>query len=74
MTLHAALSMGGYGGYVWTSYGISLLGLVSLAAAARRSWRSEIKRARRRIQSKAAEDSSTASDERPGPDKVLSPR
>lgn len=50
MTIGEALKMGGYASYVWSSYGISLFGLSSLAIVARRRWRSEIKRARRRAQ------------------------
>lgn len=53
MTLGSALAMGGFGSYVWSSYGITLLGLAWLAIVVRRRWRSQIERARRRALSNA---------------------
>ncbi|HEX5048677.1 MAG TPA: heme exporter protein CcmD [Gammaproteobacteria bacterium] len=40
------LAMGGYAAYVWTAYGITLLVLVLNVAAARRSHRGALRRAR----------------------------
>jgi heme exporter protein CcmD len=45
-----ALKMGTYGAYVWSCFGLTLLGLLYLAFAVRRSWQSELKHARRRAQ------------------------
>lgn len=45
-----AFKMGSYGAYVWSSYGLTLLGLLFMAIAARRSWQAELKQARRRAQ------------------------
>jgi len=55
-----AFKMGSYGAYVWSSYGLTLLGLLFMAFAARRSWQTELKHARRRAQaaSMAAEQRS----------------
>jgi heme exporter protein CcmD len=54
MTLAAAVSMGRYGGYVWSCYGLSLLALSSLALAARRRRRAELNLARRRARATAS--------------------
>ena len=45
-----AWQMGSYGAYVWSSYGLTVLGLVCMLIAASRSWQSELKSARRRAQ------------------------
>ena len=45
-----ALKMGSYGVYVWSCYGLTLLGLLCMVFAARRSWQTELKQARRRTQ------------------------
>lgn len=74
MTLDAAIRMGGYGAYVWTSYGITLLGLGSLVIAVRRRWRSAIKEARRRLNSKEQVDASAHSGEETASDEMTSPR
>jgi len=57
MTLGAALSMGRYGGYVWSCYGLTLLALVFLAIMPHRRWRSELKLAKRRAASIASSQS-----------------
>jgi len=56
MPAHAAWSMGRYGGYVWSCYGLSLAALVTLVAVARHRWRSELGRARRRAKAGASAD------------------
>jgi len=48
MTLGTAWGMGRYGGYVWSCYGLTLLALIFLAVVVRRSWQSELSKARRR--------------------------
>ncbi len=45
-----ALKMGEYGAYVWSSYGLTLLALVIIAASARRNFTGALKQAQRRIQ------------------------
>ncbi len=45
-----ALKMGTYGAYVWSCYGLTLLGLLYLAFVVRRNWQSELKHAKRRAQ------------------------
>lgn len=74
MTLHAALSMGGYGAYVWTSYGITLLGLSGLAIGARHRWRSAIKKARRRLKSRESSGAMTPGHEEIAQDETVSSR
>lgn len=48
MTLSEFLSMSGYGAYVWSSYALALIVLVSNVWAARRRLREEIVRTQRR--------------------------
>lgn len=55
-----ALKMGAYGAYVWSCYGLTLLGLLYLAFAVRRSWQAELRHAKRRAQA-----ASTAGEQRP---------
>jgi heme exporter protein CcmD len=62
--LSDAFKMGSYGAYVWSSYGLTLLGLLFMAFAARRSWRIELKQARRRAQA-ASMTASMTSEQRP---------
>jgi len=50
MMLSDAFKMGSYGAYVWSCYGLTLLGLLFMVFAARRSWQIELKQARRRTQ------------------------
>lgn len=45
-----ALKMGEYGAYVWSSYGLTLLALVTIAVSARRNCMHELKQAQRRAQ------------------------
>lgn len=45
-----AIGMGGYGGYVWSCYGLTLVALTALAVIARRRWQTELRQARRRAQ------------------------
>lgn len=54
-----AFKMGSYGAYVWSCYGLTVLGLLCMAFAARRSWQTELKHARRRTQA-----ASTAAEQR----------
>jgi heme exporter protein CcmD len=49
MIAGAAWSMGRYGGYVWSCYGLTLFALVSLAGAARRRWRMQLRASRTRV-------------------------
>ncbi|PLX55478.1 MAG: heme exporter protein CcmD [Chromatiales bacterium] len=42
------LEMGGYAGYVWSSFGLTLIVLIANVVAARRRLANEITRARRR--------------------------
>jgi heme exporter protein CcmD len=49
------LNMGGYGAYVWTCYGLSLIGLCALAWMSRRS----LIEARRTVERRAQMESST---------------
>jgi heme exporter protein CcmD len=49
--LSDAFKMGSYGAYVWSCYGLTLAGLLFMVFAARRSWQTELKQARRRAQS-----------------------
>lgn len=44
------LNMGGYAGYVWSCYGLSLLGLVALAWSSRRRLAQEQRNVQRRAQ------------------------
>jgi heme exporter protein CcmD len=44
------LSMSGYGGYVWSCYGLALVVLVGNGWAARRRLREEIVHAKRRLE------------------------
>ena len=48
-----AWRMGDYGAYVWSCYGLTVLGLLYLVFAVRRSWQIELKHARRRAQAAA---------------------
>lgn len=45
----AALQMGKYGVYVWSCYGLTLIGLLFLVIAARRQRQHEVLQAKRRI-------------------------
>jgi heme exporter protein CcmD len=45
-------SMSGYGGYVWSCYGLALIVLVANVWAARRRLREEIVQAKRRVESR----------------------
>jgi heme exporter protein CcmD len=45
-----AFKMGSYGAYVWSCYGLTLIGLLFMLIAARRSWRTELKQAQRRTE------------------------
>jgi heme exporter protein CcmD len=45
-----ALKMGNYGAYVWSSYGLILIGLIIMAAVARNAAKRELKTAQRRNQ------------------------
>ncbi len=45
----AALQMGKYGVYVWSCYGLTLIGLLFLVFAARRQRQHEVLQAKRRI-------------------------
>ncbi len=48
-----ALKMGAYGAYVWSCYGLTLLGLLWMFFSARRDWAHELQQARRRAQAAA---------------------
>ncbi|MGH8176083.1 MAG: heme exporter protein CcmD [Steroidobacter sp.] len=50
MIVRDFLNMSGYGGYVWSCYGLALVVLVSNVWAARRQLREQIVHARRRLQ------------------------
>lgn len=52
---YEALKMGTYGAYVWSSYGLTLIGLIAIAWQARHAWHEQLKLARRRIQMAASE-------------------
>ena len=45
----AALQMGKYGVYVWSCYGLTLLGLLFLVVASRRQRQHEVMQAKRRM-------------------------
>ncbi len=50
MNLQEFINMGGYGGYVWSCYGLTLVVLVGIAWSSRRDWAGEQIRALRRAQ------------------------
>jgi heme exporter protein CcmD len=50
-----ALHMGGYAAYVWSCYGLSALGLISMAWAGSHRFREERRNVQRRAQTGAAE-------------------
>jgi heme exporter protein D len=50
MSLGEFLAMGGYGGYVWSCYGLTLVVLFGIAWSSRRSLAAEATRALRRSQ------------------------
>jgi heme exporter protein D len=50
MTLQSFLSMSGYGAYVWSCYGLTLVVLIGNAWAARRRLAAAVERAQRRAQ------------------------
>ena len=45
----AALQMGKYGVYVWSSYGLTVAGLVYLLFTVRHQWQVELRQAKRRL-------------------------
>ena len=49
MNLIEFLQMDGYGAYVWSCYGLTLVSLVALAWTSHRQLHSEVARARRRL-------------------------
>jgi heme exporter protein CcmD len=49
--------MGGYGGYVWSSYGLSLAALILLVVIVHRRWRSAVALARRLAQAEQSSKS-----------------
>jgi heme exporter protein CcmD len=54
MVFSEAIKMGSYGVYVWSCYGLTLLGLVLMAVASKHSWRIELQHAQRRAQTAKA--------------------
>jgi heme exporter protein CcmD len=48
MMFSDAVKMGSYGAYVWSCYGLTLIGLLFMLVAASSSWRTELKQAQRR--------------------------
>ncbi len=46
----AAFQMGKYGIYVWSCYGLTMVGLVFLIFVVRRQWQIELRHAKRRMQ------------------------
>jgi heme exporter protein D len=50
MSLGEFLAMGGYGGYVWSCYGLTLVVLIGIAWTSRRGLAAEATRALRRSQ------------------------
>ena len=52
MTLQEFIDMGGYGGYIWGSYGIALVVFVALFLSARAQRKSLIAKLRRRYKLK----------------------
>jgi heme exporter protein D len=50
MSLREFLHMGGYGTYIWTSYGLTLVALIWNFVAARRELTKQILLAKRRVQ------------------------
>ena len=50
MTLQEFIAMGGYGGYIWACYGLTVVVLFGIAWSARRRLASEATRALRRSQ------------------------
>lgn len=50
MNLTAFFSMGGYGAYIWSCYGLTAVVLIFMAWRARRELDAEITRAKRRAQ------------------------
>jgi heme exporter protein CcmD len=48
MMFSDAVKMGSYGAYVWSCYGLTLIGLLFMLIAASSSWRTELKQAQRR--------------------------
>ena len=53
MNLDEFLAMSGYGAYVWSCYGLTLVVLIGNAWAARRRLSAALLRARRQVQSMA---------------------
>lgn len=51
MSLNEFINMSGYGPYVWSCYGLTLMVLVGIGVNARRQWKSEVVRASRRARS-----------------------
>ncbi|MGE3891000.1 MAG: heme exporter protein CcmD [Steroidobacteraceae bacterium] len=52
----AALQMGKYGVYVWSSYGLTVASLLYLVFAVRRQWQSELQQAQRRLKMAAQQN------------------
>lgn len=50
MNLHDFLSMGGYGAYVWSCYGLTVAVLVWIGWSSRRGLEEELLHAKRRVQ------------------------
>ena len=57
MDLHNFLEMSGYGAYVWSCYGLTLIVLIWNAWSARRGLREQIVSATRRAQMQSTESS-----------------
>ena len=50
MNLHDFLSMGGYGPYVWSCYGLTVAVLIWIGVSSRRGLDEELLHAKRRVQ------------------------
>ena len=55
MSLTEFINMGGYGGYIWTCYGLSILVLVGIGWTARRQLAEARVRALRRVEANREE-------------------